>query len=59
MFNTNKIDRLHKRNIELARQVRDLNEENKIVHNENKELRFENEELMEVLKRINKLTECN
>ena len=34
----NKIDRLEKRNVELARQVRDLNFENKVLYKENKEL---------------------
>lgn len=56
MFNTNKIDKLHKRNVELARQVRDLNEENKIVHNENKELRAEIEFLKDCFREIEKET---
>ena len=50
--NKNKIDRLEKRSVELARQVRDLNYENNCLHEENKELRFENEELTDLLTEI-------
>lgn len=53
MFISNrKYDELSARNVELARQVRDLNEENKYVHEENKDLRFENKELRELLTEI-------
>lgn len=57
--NVKKIDKLNKRNVELARQVRDLNKENLAVHNENKDLRFENEEQKELIERISKLASCN
>lgn len=57
--NVKEIDKLNKRNVELARQVRDLNKENLAVHNENKDLRFENEEQKELIKRISKLANCN
>ena len=57
--NVKEIDKLNKRNVELARQVRDLNKENLAVHNENKELRFENEEQKELIERISKLVSCN
>lgn len=48
----NKIDKLEKRSVELARQVRDLNQENNCLYEENKDLRFENEELKELLTEI-------
>lgn len=57
--NVKEIDELYKRNVELARQVRDLNKENLAVHNENKDLRFENEEQKELIERISKLVSCN
>lgn len=50
-----KYDRLSSRNIELARQVRDLNKENKAVYEENKDLRFENEEQQDILNEIRKI----
>lgn len=59
MQDINEIDRVHKRNVELARQVRDLTQENKALYEENKDLRFEKEELEEVFKQINKLTISN
>lgn len=55
----NKIDRLEKRSVELARQVRDLSEENNYLHKENKDLRYENEEQEDILKEINSLTTSN
>lgn len=57
--NVKKIDKLNKRNVEVARQVRDSNKENLAVHNENKDLRFENEEQKELIERISKLASCN
>ncbi len=59
MQDINEIDKVHKRNVELARQVRDLAQENKALYEENKDLRFEKEELEDVLKQINKLTISN
>ena len=53
MFGMRKeIDRLNQRNVELARQVRDLNFANK-------DLRFENEEQNELITRIRSLVSCN
>lgn len=53
MFSSRKeIDRLNQRNVELARQVRDLNFANK-------DLRFENEEQNELIIRIRNLVNCN
>ncbi len=53
MFISNRrYDRLNARNVELAREVRDLNEENRAVYEENRDLRFENEELRELLTEI-------
>ena len=53
MFGMRKeIDRLNQRNVELARQVRDLNFANK-------DLRFENEEQNELIIRIRSLVSCN
>ena len=53
MFGIRKeIDRLNKRNVELARQVRDLNFANK-------DLRYENEEQNELIVRIRNLVSCN
>ena len=57
--NVKEIDKLNKRNVELARQVRDLNKENLAVHEENKDLRFENEEQKELIDRIKSLVSCN
>lgn len=57
--NIEKINKLNKRNVELAREVRNLNRENLAVHNENKDLRFENEEQKELIERISKLVSCN
>ena len=57
--NVKEIDKLNKRNVELARQVRDLNKENLAVHNENKDLRFENEEQKEFINRISKIATAN
>ena len=57
--NVKEIDKLNKRNVELARQVRELNKENLAVHNENKDLRFENEEQKELIDRIKSLVSCN
>lgn len=53
MFGKRKeIDRLNQRNVELARQVRDLNFANK-------DLRYENEEQNELIVRIRNLVSCN
>lgn len=53
MFGKRKeIDRLNQRNVEFARQVRDLNFANK-------DLRFENEEQNELIIRIRNLVNCN
>ena len=53
MFGIRKeIDRLNQRNVELARQVRDLNFANK-------DLRYENEEQNELIVRIRNLVYCN
>lgn len=52
-------DRVNARNVELARQVRDLNEENKYLHEENRDLRYENAEQKDTFKEIIKLTESN
>lgn len=53
MFSSRKeIDRLNQRNVELARQVRDLNFANK-------DLRYENEEQNELIVRIRNLVDCN
>ena len=57
--NIEKIDKLNKRNVELAREVRNLNRENLAVHNENKDLRFENEEQKEFINRISKIATAN
>ena len=60
MFIAKKVyDELNKRNVELARQVRDLNEENKYLHEENRDLRYENVEQKDTFKEIIKLTESN
>lgn len=52
MFKRESKDELSSRNVELARQVKNLSEENK-------DLRFENEEQNELIKKIAKLTEIN
>lgn len=52
-------DRVNARNVELARQIRDLNEESKYLHEENRDLRCENAEQKDALKEIIKLTESN
>ena len=53
MFGSRKeIDRLNQRNVELARQIRDLNFANK-------DLRYENEEQNELIVRIRNLVDCN
>ncbi len=53
MFISNRrYDRLNARNVELAREVRELNGENRAVYEENKDLRFENEEIIELLTEI-------
>lgn len=52
-------DRVNARNVELARQIRDLNEESKYLHEENRNLRYENVEQKDALKEIIKLTESN
>lgn len=52
--NVKEIDKLNKRNVELARQVRDLSKENLTVHNENKELRTEIDAIRDCLNEIEK-----
>lgn len=52
--NIEKIDKLNKRNVELAREVRNLNRENLAVHNENKDLRFEKESIVDCLNEMEK-----
>lgn len=52
MFGSRKVDRLNQRNVELARQVKDL-------RFSNKDLRFENEEQNELITRIRTLVSCN
>lgn len=52
-------DKVNARNVELARQVRDLNDESKYLHEENRDLRYENKEQKDTLKQICKLTTCN
>lgn len=52
-------DRVNARNVELARQIKDLNEENSHLYKENKDLRYENEELNDIIKKILGLSICN
>lgn len=52
-------DRVNKRNVKLARQARDLTEENHCLYRENRDLRYENEELRDTIKDILKQTEIN
>ena len=52
--NIEKIDKLNKRNVELAREVRNLNRENLAVHNENKDLRAEIDSVKDCLNKIEK-----
>lgn len=52
-------DKVNARNVELAKEVRDLNNESKYLHEENRDLRYENEEQEDALKEIIKLTTCN
>lgn len=52
--NVKEIDELNKRNVELARQVRDLSKENLAVHEENKDLRFDKESIVDCLNEIEK-----
>lgn len=60
MFISNRrYDRLNARNVELAREVRDLNEENRAVYEENRDLRFENEELRNIINKIYSLSTSN
>lgn len=54
-----KYDRVNSRNVELARQVRDLSDENHCLYRENRDLRHENEDLKDALKNVLKLTEIN
>lgn len=57
MFGSNRhYDKLSARNVELARQVRDLNEENRYLQKENTDLRYENEELRELLKEFEEMS---
>lgn len=60
MFITKKeYDRVNARNVELAKQTRDLNDENHCLYRENRELRHENEELRDTINSILKLAESN
>lgn len=53
MFSSRKeIDRLNQRNVELSRQIKDLNFANK-------DLRYEKEEQNELITRIRNLVDCN
>ena len=52
--NIEKIDKFNKRNVELAREVRNLNRENLAVHNENKDLRAEIDSVKDCLNKIEK-----
>lgn len=52
--NVKEIDKLNKRNVELARQVRDLSKENLAVHEENKDLRTEIDSIRDCLNEIEK-----
>lgn len=71
MFGSNRAyDKLSKRNVELARKVKelddklenrniliaDMEEQAKVLHDENKDLRFENEELRDIIKEIDNLS---
>lgn len=71
MFGRNRAyDRLNKRNVELARKVKelddklesrniliaDMEEQAEVLHDENKDLRFENEELRDIIKEIDNLS---
>lgn len=55
----NSYDKVNARNVKLAREVRDLNEENHCLYKENRDLRHENEDLRDTIKDILKLTESN
>lgn len=55
----NEIDKMHVRNIELARQVRDLNLENAELYRENKEVCGEKQEMIEILEEISKMSISN
>ena len=71
--NQKEIDNLNARCAELARMVKDKNEELKVqrhnnelimqenekINNENADLRYENDELTDTVKRINLLITCN
>lgn len=60
MFGSNRAyDELSARNVELAKQVRDLNIENKILYNEKSILSNEKAEQEELLERIKKLVNAN
>lgn len=71
MFGSNRqYDKLSKRNVELARKVKelddklanrniliaDMEEQAEVLHDENKDLRFENEELRDIIKEIDNLS---
>lgn len=60
MFGSNRAyDKLSARNVELARQVRDLNIENKILYKEKSILSNEKVEQEELIERIKKLVNAN
>lgn len=52
-------DELNSRNVELAREVRDLNQENRCLYNEKKTLNNKNTELIEVLEKVLTLATSN
>lgn len=60
MFITKKsYDAVNARNVELARQVRDLSEGNKCLHEENRDLRNENEEQHNIIRKVEALATSN
>ena len=58
-ISTKKYDEVNARNVELARQVRELNEESEYLHSENRDLRYENTEHKDTFKEIISLAESN
>lgn len=60
MFVTNKeYNKVNARNVKLAREARELSEENQCLYEENRDLRHENEELRDIVNNILKQTESN
>ena len=52
-------DEINKRNVELAREVRDLNEENRCLYNEKKILNNKNIKLQELIENVSALATSN